>query len=264
MSTLICPICNSPLERDSGNSYYCEGERRHCFDIAKSGYVNLTRTSNSGDDRDMVRARTAFLDKGYYSKFADAIVSKVGVADTVVDAGCGEGYYSNRLAMSASRVYGFDLSKYACDHAAKRAKALSNGAFFGVASVFELPIANESADAVVSLFAPIAEREFSRVLKPGGRLIVGAAGRRHLYEFKQAIYDEVYENEGRRDLPAGFELIQSDTVSYRFVCAGEDLRSLFLMTPYAFKTSVTDSAKLDSIDQLEITAEFDLFTYQKK
>ena len=36
------------------------------------------------------------------------------------------------------------------------------------------------------------------------------------------------------------------------------------MTPYAFKTSVSDAAKLDALPHLEITAEFDIFVYTKK
>ena len=263
MSILACPFCAAPLTRE-GKSFYCSGEKRHCFDIAKSGYVSLTRASGtSGDDRDMVRARTAFLDKGYYAPFADAVAKAAAGASVIIDAGCGEGYYANRLAGSAE-VLGFDLSKHACDHAAKRAKAAGKGAFFGVASVFELPVADASADAVVSLFAPIAEKEFARVLKPGGKLIVGAAGRRHLFELKEAIYTEVYENEGRRDLPEGFALTSQETVSFRFDCAGEDLRPLFSMTPYAFKTSVSDAAKLDALTHLEITAEFDIFVFTKR
>ncbi len=261
---LICPFCKAELERggNCGASFYCKGERRHCFDIARSGYVSLTRSSgSSGDDKGMVRSRTAFLEKDYYSPFADAVVKAVDGAEIVIDAGCGEGYYSNRIANSHSRVYGFDLSKYACEHASKKAKALSNGAFFGVSSVFELPIADECADAVVSLFAPIAEREFSRVLMSGGRLIVGAAGRHHLIELKRAIYSEAYENDERHDLPFGFELEKCENITYKFLC--EDLKSLFYMTPYAFRTSTEDAAKLDKINQLEITADFVLYIYKK-
>ncbi len=246
-----------------GSSYYCGGARRHCFDAAKSGYVSLTRASgSSGDDREMVRARTAFLDKGYYRPFAEAIADAVEGASVIVDAGCGEGYYSCRLAEKAA-VYGFDLSKYACDHAAKRAKREANGAFFGVSSVFSLPVADASADAVVSLFAPIAEKEFLRVLKPGGKLVIGAAGVRHLYELKQAIYADAYENEGRRDLPDGFTLTEHKNVTYTFDCGGEDLRPLFSMTPYAFKTAASDAAKLDALEHLLVTADFDVFVYTK-
>lgn len=262
MSVLICPFCRAPLTRDN-NSFYCGGERRHCFDIAKSGYVTLTRAQGtSGDDREMVRSRTAFLDTNCYRPFADAVADALGDAEIVVDAGCGEGYYSNIIAERGHTVYGFDLSKHACDKAAKRAKAAKSGAFFGVSSVFELPCADGSADAVGSLFAPIAEKEFARVLKVGGTLIVGAAGRRHLYELKRAVYSDAYENEGRRDLPSGFTQVGHKNVTYTFTC--NDVKSLFMMTPYAFKTSRSDSAKLDAIEQLDITADFDIFIYKKK
>ncbi len=263
MNILSCPFCTASLEQN-GTSLYCSGERRHCFDIAKSGYVTLTRASGTaGDDREMVRARTVFLDKDYYRPFADAVADALGSAKTVIDAGCGEGYYSNIIASRGASVYGFDLSKHACDKAAKRARLHGNGAFFGVASVFELPIADDSADAVVSLFAPIAEREFARVLKRDGLLIVGAAGRRHLYELKQALYADAYENEGRRDLPSGFTETARKSVTYTFDCAGEDLKSLFMMTPYAFKTSKENSAKLGLLSHLVITADFDIFVYKK-
>ena len=261
MSILMCPLCKTPLVREGG-SYLCSGERRHCFDIAKSGYVTLTRAlGTAGDDKDMVRARTAFLDKDYYRPFADAIAKVLGGADIVIDAGCGEGYYSNIIAEHAHKVLGFDLSKHACDKAAKRAKAANNGAFFGVSSVFELPITDGSADAVVSLFAPIAEAEFSRVLSDDGVLVVGAAGKRHLIELKEAVYAEAYENEGRRDLPSGFLEVGHESVTYTFVC--DDVKSLFMMTPYAFKTSREDIAKLDKIESLEITADLDIFIYKK-
>ena len=261
MSILVCPLCKTPLVREGG-SYFCSGERKHCFDIAKSGYVTLTRAlGTAGDDKDMVRARTAFLEKGYYRPFADALARALDGAHTVIDAGCGEGYYSNIFAEHSRAVYGFDLSKHACDKAAKRAKSANNGAFFGVSSVFELPIADGCADAVVSLFAPIAEAEFSRVLKDDGVLVVGAAGKRHLFELKAAVYADAYENEGRRDLPSGFSEIGHESVTYTFAC--DDVKSLFMMTPYAFKTSKADMAKLDKIESLEITADFDIFIYKK-
>ena len=265
---LICPICRTPLTK-KGNSYYCEKERPHCFDIARSGYVTLTAAGgHAGDDREMVRARTAFLEKDYYRPFADAVCRLLENADIIIDAGCGEGYYTNLLASAGDsqkrQVYGFDLSKSACDHAAKRAKVLGTSAFFGVSSLFSLPIADGTADAVVSLFAPIAEKEFSRVLKPGGYLLIGAAGKRHLFELKEALYEHPYENEERRDLPEQFSLLSKETLTYSFLCPGEDLKHLFFMTPYAFKTSPEDTAKLDLLESLRVTASFDLFLYQKK
>ena len=75
-------------------------------------------------------------------------------------------------------------------------------------------------------------------------------------------YSEAYENEGRRDLPVEFEAVGQKKLTYMFTCS--DVKSLFLMTPYAFKTSTSDMAKLDKIDKLDITADFDIFVYKKK
>lgn len=268
---LVCPFCKSPLHRD-GSSFFCGNPHPHCFDIAKSGYCTLTGASgSSGDDREMVRARTAFLDTGAYEPLAKAVTDSITryaseIRPVIIDAGCGEGYYTDFLAqhVKSSSVYGFDLSKSACDHAAKRSKASKSGAFFGVSSIYTLPVADKSADIIVNLFAPVAEREFARVLKDGGILIVAAAGKKHLYELKRAVYSEVYENEGRRDLPVNFEPAGSENLTYSFTCDGQNLRALFSMTPYAFKTSASDAAKLDKLSSLEITADFDIFTYKKK
>ena len=262
---LICPICKTPLHRE-GSSLYCERGRPHCYDIAKSGYATLTSASgSSGDDRDMVRARTAFLDSGAYEPLAAAVTTALDGCNVIIDAGCGEGYYDEYIVSHRTGVslYGFDLSKSACDHAAKRLKRLGGDAFFGVSGIFSLPVADASCDAVVSMFAPIAEREFRRVLRPDGLLIVAAAGRRHLYELKAAIYEEAYENDVRRDLPEGFRLEGRDNIVYQFDCGGENLTNLFRMTPYVFRTSSEDAAKLGEIGSLVITADFELLVYKK-
>ena len=263
MTTLICPVCKkkgleTPLFCE-GKSLYCEN--RHCFDISKSGAVSFTQSS--GDDKDMVKARTDFLSLGAYEPFAKALTAHLTGAETIVDAGCGEGYYSNLFAkITGARVFGFDLSKAAIDHAAKTAKAQETNAFFAVGGIFDLPIATNSVDVVTSIFAPISD-EFLRILKPGGKLIVGAAGSRHLYELKAAVYDKIYENEGRRDLPGGFDHAETENLCYKFTCEGENIRRLFSMTPYCYKTSKQDRAKLDSLESLIITADFDIFTYRK-
>ena len=67
MTGFCCPICGGALEQE-GRSLLCE--KRHCFDLARSGYVHLlpahlARSKEPGDNKQMVRTRTAFLDKGY-------------------------------------------------------------------------------------------------------------------------------------------------------------------------------------------------------
>ena len=272
---LKCPVCGLPLTpNDNGKSLVCENEqKKHCFDISSAGYVNLVTGNKSGDSRgdakEMVRARSAFLERGYYAPFADAIVAaaeRYG-AQKIADAGCGEGYYTNRIAkLDGARVYGFDISKHATEHAAKSAKraGVADNTFYAAASIFEMPLADGSVDTVVNLFAPCAEAEFSRILCDGGYLICGTAGKKHLIDLKRAIYDTAYENDERADIPESFEFIEKINVNYSFtVDNNADLQSLFAMTPYYFRTSERDREKLVHIDRLDITADFDILVFKK-
>jgi 23S rRNA (guanine745-N1)-methyltransferase len=244
--------------------------KRHCFDISSDGYVNFALSdASSGDSKEAVRARTAFLDSGAYEKVSDTLTELVlkhaEGGSLTVDAGCGEGYYSTRLAAEGVSVFGVDISKNAIAHAAKRAKrgALKN-AFFAVASVFELPLRDASVDCVTSVFAPCAEEEFCRVLCPGGVLIVVGAGERHLMGLKRAIYDDIYENAGRADLPQGMVLLEEYTVEREIEVTGEEqIAHLFSMTPYYWRTSRADADKLRGLQSLTTTVAFDFKIYQK-
>jgi 23S rRNA (guanine745-N1)-methyltransferase len=184
-----------------------------------------------------------------------------------VDAGCGEGYYTNALAQHLGEGYevcGFDLSRDAVDAAAKAAKRQGLSSQYAVGSVFELPLGDATVDGVVNVFAPCAEGEYSRVLKSGGVLIVVGAGERHLLGLKRAIYDETYENAGRADLPVNMRLCERITVRDEIVVeGGEQIANLFSMTPYYWRTSQEDKKKLECLDQLSTEIEFDFSVYVK-
>lgn len=202
---LRCPVCGEAVEKE-GRSLFCKGARRHCFDFAKEGYVNLapSAAAGGGDDAGLIRARTAFLSAGHYAPLADRICDILTAnvpGGTVIDAGCGEGYYSCRMAARGLQVLGVDLSKNGIRHAAKDPVGRERSALFAVAGIFTLPVADSSADAVVSLFAPVAETEFLRVLKPGGVLLLAGAGPDHLLDLKRVLYDTPYQNQPRADAP---------------------------------------------------------------
>ena len=275
-SLIKCPVCGASVSTDEGgHSLRCAGERKsHCFDIAAGGYVNLiSGRSAGGDSREAVRARTAFLEGDHYAPIADAvgeILREMGGVDenaTVVDAGCGEGYYLNRiLNMLGCRGLGFDLSKFAVDHAAKSARrqGLASRSFYAVSSVFELPLADSSADAVINLFAPCVEREYRRILRNGGILVVVGAGEDHLYELKQALYDEVYRNDTRADLPVDLPLIAQRRVDFTVeLTRSEDIESLFSMTPYYYRTSTEGFARLRALQMLTTRAQVEIYVYRK-
>lgn len=272
LGALRCPVCGAAMRQDASGAGHllCCGTKTHCFDMAKSGYVHLApRHSGGGDSREAVRARTAFLSAGYYEVAAEALCELLGrhtPAGLVVDAGCGEGYYTNRIARTGKyAVCGFDLSRDAVDVAAKAARREQNGARYAVASVFELPLFDASADAVVNIFAPCAEAEFCRVLKTGGVMVLMGAGERHLLGLKRALYDETYENAERADLPKNMRLAEHLTVRGEITVQGaEQIDHLFSMTPYYWRTSPADRQKLEALQELTTEIEFDLRVYIKE
>ena len=151
---LRCPVCGGDIGiSEDGRSLICLGGKRHLFDIASAGYVNLSgpKYSGSGDSKELVRSRSEFLRAGYYEKFADSVCSlakKYAEGGMIIDAGCGEGYYTLKMAEFAD-VAGIDLSKFAVTAAAKYESREQKNALFAVAGIFDMPFRDESADAVV-------------------------------------------------------------------------------------------------------------------
>ena len=267
LAMLRCPVCGTSMQaEEGGKSCQCTGMRRHSYDFARSGYLNLTRPGDGeGDLKEAVNARKLFLNAGYYEPLSNeinAILQKLN-AVTVLDAGCGEGYYTNRMAKDRS-VFGVDLSRAGIDSAAKQAKQNATGAAFAVGSIFSIPVGDAACDAVTNLFAPCCEEEFTRVLKSGGYLILVGAGERHLMGLKQVLYENPYLNPGRADLPTQMVEVERRRLTYTVTVEGnETIEALFSMTPYYWRTSEFDRIKLQNIDTLQTELDFDIFIYKK-
>ncbi|MBE6662136.1 MAG: methyltransferase domain-containing protein [Ruminococcaceae bacterium] len=269
-SALRCPVCRAAFEMgNNGKSLICLGnEKRHCYDISSSGYVNFAppAQSRSGDSKEAVRARTGFLNGGFYAPICEAVRDAVKqyAAGLVIDAGCGEGYYSSAMAEVAGGVIGFDLSKFGVETAAKRTKDYGN-AFFGVAGIYTMPLVDACVDGVVSIFAPCATDEFLRVLKKDGVLIVACAGKDHLLGLKEAIYETTYENTEREDMPQGMILLSEQEISYEIELRGNaSITNLFYMTPYSYRTGEKDMEKLRHLEHLTTRVDVLVRVYQKK
>lgn len=266
---LRCPVCEASLQvTDDKKSAKCQGKKTHCFDFSAGGYLSLSGTGG-GDSKEAVSARHGFLYSGYYEMAAQAVCNTVkayvGEDPTVIDAGCGEGYYTSMLARQSGTVLGFDLSKHACLCASKQARREGiQNLLYATASVFKLPVKDGAADAVVNVFAPCAEEEYCRVLRDGGYLFVVGAGKDHLMGLKKALYDEVYENTERADLPQKMTHVETVTCSYTATVMGrEHIDALFSMTPYYWRTSEGDKHKLSSLGTLTTQIEFEINVYKK-
>lgn len=272
MTIFRCPNCGRPLAREPHRLACPAG---HSFDLAKSGYVNLLLSHGAGpkhhgDDKRMVKARSTFLQKGHYAPMRQELLRQGLAAASenmvVLDAGCGEGYYTAALAELLRQqglcphVAGIDISKEALQEAAKRDRQSE----YAVASCFHLPVGDGSVDLLLSVFAPYCGEEFLRVLRPGGSFLMVIPLENHLYGLKQAIYEKPYRNEVKPyDLP-GFRLEECRELRYQITLHGqEEIESLFMMTPYYYKTGAADQQKLLTKTTLTTPAEFAVLRYKK-
>ncbi len=272
MSLFICPVCKKQISEEEKN-YKCENG--HCFDKSKFGYVNLLQSQKSsakrhGDDRLMVRARRDFLSVGYYGFLRDALYnickSYLIDGDCVVDAGCGECWYSSGIKeklLSENKnidFYGIDISKDALEFAGKR----KSGIPCAVASAFDMPFANETANLILNVFSPAADEEFLRVLRKEGVLIRVIPLEKHLFNLKAVIYDKPYENDVPDTNIDGFSLAQKIKLCREIhITSNSDIQNLFKMTPYYYKTGVEDQKKINDLTELKTQANFEIRVYLK-
>lgn len=269
MNYFICPICKSSFSRE-GNSYKCSNN--HCFDISRKGFVNLLRSQKSshGDDKLMVSSRKNFLNKGYYTPLLEVIQKQIlSIATnkcTILDCGCGECWYTSNIFnyLSENNIesdfFGIDVSKEAIQSGAGRNKSLK----LAVSTVFDIPLSDNICDIVISLFAPFSPNEYLRVLKSQGYFITAFPMENHLWELKSNVYDNPYKNEVADMDINGFELITKEIVHKTInLITNEDIKSLFAMTPYYYKTSQKDKNKLENLESLETQIHFCVATYKK-
>lgn len=272
-SLFRCPVCGRPLMRDE-RTYHCEGGHSH--DIAREGYtyllpVNRRHSKAPGDDRAMTAARSAFLDRGYYAFLRDTLctlaLQYTPHAPAVLDAGCGEGYYTEAMHNALSHAgkqpmtAGIDISKSMVRRAARRTRQVE----LAVSSVYHLPAADKTFDLLLDCFSPLAIEEFHRVLKPGGHFLYVVPAAEHLWEMKQVLYDHPYRNETKETPYEGFRYVTIVHVSDRITLpCQEDIQALFGMTPYCWKTPRAGKERLAALESLTTTAAFDIHIFERK
>lgn len=246
----------------------------HSYDIAKEGYVNLLlanrkASQSPGDTKEMAASRRAFLDEGYFEPLSDRIVTLVGNETAVLgilDVGCGEGYYLNRL-MDALNIgadgCGLDISKEAIKLAARH-KSLC----FVVASVHQrLPFASASLDVVLNVFAPRNPVEFARVLRPGGMALVVVPAEGHLAALHDFLglphIDGDKERRATEEFHGALVAGWSETIRYRRVLPPEDVSHLIQMTPTFWHLSDEARAGMKSLPSLDIEFAFTLIVLRR-
>ena len=271
-SLFLCPVCGKVLDRQE-TGYRCP--RGHSFDRAAAGYVHLLpankkHAKDPGDDKGMAAARNRFLSGDWYAplrdRLADLAMQYAPDRCVVLDAGCGEGYYSAAVyraltgAGKSVKMAGVDLSKHALKRAAKR----ENGIEFAVASVYGLPVADSCVHLLLNCFSPLALEEFLRVLRPGGVYVYVVPGEKHLWEMKEVLYERPYPNTEKRTPYPGLtyqEVAEVDRVIS--LPDRQTVSDLFQMTPYFWKTPKSGVDRLTALDRLDVTISFRIHVFRK-
>ena len=272
MSLFCCPICRNPLVRET-SAYRCPAG--HSYDISREGYTyllppNQKHSSAPGDDKGMAAARRDFLARGYYRPLLEALcalaVSHTGAAPAVLDAGCGEGYYTSGIYQALLRagrkphMVGIDISKFILRTAARRERDVE----FAVASSYHLPLPDRCIDLLINCFSPLALEEFQRVLTPGGTFLYVVPAARHLWEMKQVLYDCPYPNEERETPYPGFVYEEIVPVEDEITLeTPADIQNLFQMTPYYWKTPKEGAARLSKLERLTTQIAFRIHVFRR-
>ena len=262
---LLCPLCGGLLEKNE-KSLRCPS--RHSFDVARQGYIHLLPVQSKhsaapGDTREQVLSRRTFLESEAYGPICDALIAaagKRGIAGQLLDVGCGEGWYSARLADALGlALTGLDISKEAVRCAAAKYK----GHQWLCASASRLPVEENSVDILTSLFSVTFPEEFRRVLKKDGCLFQVLAAQDHLMGLKRIIYDEIIlkEKDSVPDLP-GFRLEESIPIRFSFTVEGEQVANLFSMTPHVYRIGKAGAERLRRTEKLTDTASCVLNIYR--
>lgn len=261
-TAFACPICQENLTLLETNFKCCN---RHSFDLAKFGYVNLAPQikQSANYNKENFQNRQQILEAGFYQAILDAVsdlLASSKTTTTILDIGCGEGFYSRKLQESHSEktFYAFDISKDSVQIAAKSEPNWAVNWFVG--DLARLPIKDANMDILLDIFSPANYGEFRRVLSKDGILIKVIPTENHLKEIRQRVQDQLTNKEySNQDIKEHFQehftILSSQTASLTKTITAEQLQALLSMTPLLFHV---DQSKIDWSQLTEITIESEI------
>ena len=261
-SAFSCPICRENLTLVE-SSLKCSN--RHSFDLAKFSYVNLAPQikQSANYDKENFQNRQQILEAGFYQAILEGISDLLATkpsAKTILDIGCGEGFYSRKLQESHSdkTFYAFDISKDSVQIAAKSETNWAVNWFVG--DLARLPIKDASMDILLDIFSPANYGEFRRVLSKDGILIKVVPTENHLKEIRQMVQEQLtkkdYSNQDIKEhFQEHFRIQSSQIASLTKPITAEQRQALLSMTPLLFHV---DQSKIDWTQLTEITIEAEI------
>ncbi len=242
LQALACPACGEALSRQ-GDNLTCP--RGHSVNVNRKGCLNLLSAPvDTYYDAALFQARRRVFDAGCYDAVADAIEELLPPGEhRLLDAGCGDGWYLNRLLQRHPDWCGagVDISKDAILQAANHPCT----ALWCVADLRRLPFRPGAFTAVLDVLTPASYDAFRRVLTPEGTLIKVYPGSEYLRELRQARGMSAYE-EGQVDayLREKTHVTDSRRVTVTHAVSPDLWRDFVWMTPLNQDLSGADKEAL--------------------
>ncbi len=264
-----CPICREALYNQSDSLICTNG---HTFNFSKKGSVNFVPSQKPLKyTRELFDARGRIFEQGFYEPVVQKIGGLLNQYDStrsiqsgklrIVDAGCGQGYYTKILARNSGwTVTGFDLSP----DAIRQASSGVHSALFMVADVTNIPLKDRSQDVILDILTQANYQEFRRVLKPSGLVIKVMPGEFYLAEIRELLTGQLRQ-EAYSDEPViehfNANHINTNVTSlrYQLPLTRSQAEDFLLMTPMALSA---DRSLLDAGSLTSITIHLNILTGQ--
>jgi 23S rRNA (guanine745-N1)-methyltransferase len=274
-----CPVCEDSMYLDESKSIICRNN--HCFDISRSGYVNLLLNSVKIQyDKKMFESRKVICNMGFFDPLIKSIILLIDnfISGTksnkikVLDAGCGEGFHLSRIIGGIHKKedvnyqgVGIDISKEGIQTASKNYK----GIIWCVADLARIPFKDKQFDIILNILSPSNYGEFNRITGNEGILIKVVPGSDYLKELRKAFYQEksaeVYSNNGVVEhFGRNLKIIHTCNLIYSVEVSKEEMKHLIKMTPLSWRAADEKVQKVINQGIDLVTADFTIMAGKMK
>ncbi|AJT40946.1 putative RNA methyltransferase [Psychromicrobium lacuslunae] len=244
LNALICPLCAENFTLNESGTPGVRCPNGHSFDFSRHGYLNLLSGAPSkftAESKQMIQARANFLGAGHFAPLSEQLSTTlerwtppVRPDSLLIDAGVGIGHYLKSLLDGAGSraAIGLDLSP----EALRRASRDNPGTLQLVWDVWRpWPVAANTADAIVVVFAPRNAAEYHRVLRSDGLLLVVTPLTEHLSGLPE-FEGRLHQQPGKHailhfGLAEHFELLEEKEVRWQLDLSATEAADLVMMGP---------------------------------
>ena len=286
---LSCPIDGHDMKLSDKTIYCTSG---HSFDISREGYINMLTSKkrfheNVGDNKEMLLSREHFLEKGYFDFLSEEInriiikhlrkgyedeKEKQHASSCVLEVGSGTAFYLKNLKTEIEKellrndfcYFGTDVSKEATKLSAKKYKDIS---FLVADTDFNIPFKNEVAKILLNIFSPRNSREFVRLLKNNGLLIVVIPNNNHLNELIDELGLIGIEKDKKEHLLTMFnelfKKVDERDCEQKLLMDSDSVVDIVKMGPSYKYVDNRMIQKIRNMGSIKITASFNISLYTK-